>query len=163
MSRSRANTVRTFAVLAGLVPLMTTGCFRYNTEVENTSAQSVQVQILKGRYKREIGNAVLAPGGSVGWDGATNGPVVARVTSAGEVYDVRLPRRALTEINVSAAGVGYSIAGAEQETHRANEDQPADSWDTGSEPADTWDEPVDDTPTDDASEGEMIDLIESDG
>jgi|GEM_PF-3535219 len=159
MPRPRPFATLTLAAALAL-PMLAGGCYSYNTHVHNASNQSVQVSILKGRYQREIGSAVLAPGGSVGWRGATNGPVLAQVTAEGVVHDVSLPRRALTSIDVWGQEVSVTIAGVEQA-----EVAPADT--STEAPAETpsendWepDEGADADPAMDQTE--MIDLIESD-
>jgi len=172
MRRSRCTAPLTLAAVLTL-PVLAGGCYSYNTEVQNTSAQSVQITILKGTRQRAIGSAVLAPGGSVEWHGATNGPVVARVTSEGLVHEVRLPRRSHTEIDVWGAGVGVTIAGVEQiETHdyaETTDTETTDDWqdldDDGWEaaPAEEAVPPAEtELETDDETPNEMIDLIESD-
>ena len=163
MPRPRPFATLTLAAALAL-PMLAGGCYSYNTHVHNASNQSVQVSILKGRYQREIGSAVLAPGGSVGWRGATNGPVLAQVTAEGVVHDVSLPRRALTSIDVWGQEVSVTIAGVEQA-----EVAPADT--STEAPAETpsvndW-EPDDGADADPAmdpamDQPEMIDLIESD-
>lgn len=151
-----ARTALALTSACALLSAGLTGCYRYNTQVRNDSAQSVEVSILKGTRHREIGSAVLAPGGSVGWRGATNGPVIARVTSRGVVHDVELPRRSETVIDVWGDEVRVAIAGVEQETAVAAEEEMIET----AEPA--AEAPASEPP---ASEDdvEVIDLIESDG
>ena len=163
MPRPRPLATLTLAAALAL-PMLAGGCYSYNTEVHNASGQSVQVSILKGRYQREIGSAVLAPGGSVGWRGATNGPVVAQVTAEGVVHDVSLPRRSLTAIDVWGQEINVTIAGTEQ----AAADEAAETeWEADTDATDPMPEAtpetMPETTTDPApDETEMIDLIESD-
>lgn len=151
-----------------LLPAGLAGCYSYNTEVHNASDQSVQISILKGRYQREIGSAVLAPGGSVGWRGATNGPVVAQVTAEGVVHDVSLPRRSLTAIDVWGEEINVTIAGAEQAAaDDAVETESENEWETDTGATDPMPEATPETMPETATdptpdETEMIDLIESD-
>ena len=91
-----------FAVLlccALLLPIG--GCYRYDARAKNLTNQPVRISLHKGCYAREISTAVLAPGTSVGWNGAVNGPVFLRVMAGPEVLDVSLPRRAHTQLEVS--------------------------------------------------------------
>lgn len=159
----RPRPIATLSLAAALaLPMLAGGCYSYDTHVHNASNQSVEVSILKGRYQREIGSAVLAPGGSIGWRGATNGPVVAQVTAEGVVHDVSLPRRSLTAIDVWGQEVSVTIAGVEQ---AEAEDAPADtSTDAPPEalPENDWEPEVDDAAEPAADDTEMIDLIESD-
>lgn len=99
-----------FAVLACFAMLLPVGgCYRYDASAKNLTNQSVRVSLHKGRYQREISTAVLAPGASVGWNGAVNGPVFLRVAAAGESVDVGLPRRAYTELDVGTLDGELSI------------------------------------------------------
>ncbi len=85
------------------------GCYRYDAGAKNLTNQSVRVSLHKGRYQREISTAVLAPGASVGWNGAVNGPVFLRVAGGGESLEVSLPRRVHTVLNVSSLNGQLSI------------------------------------------------------
>ncbi len=98
------------AVLACFALLLPVGgCYRYDAEAKNLTNQSVRVSLHKGRYQREISTAVLAPGASVGWNGAVNGPVFLRVMAVGESVDVGLPRRAYTVLDVGVFDGQLSI------------------------------------------------------
>ncbi len=171
MPRPRPTASLALATVLAL-PLLAGGCYSYDTAVRNASAQSVQITILKGTRQREIGNAVLAPGGSIGWSGATNGPVLARVVSQGAVHDIALPRRSLTTIDVYGTDVEVTIAGVEQEpTQVVEQDAPAET--QSATPADTvesheappTDEVIpaielDESTTEESTTEELIDLIE---
>ena len=153
----RSRPLATLSLAAALaLPMLAGGCYSYNTQVHNASGQSVEVSILKGRYQREIGSAVLAPGGSVGWRGATNGPVVAQVTSEGVVHDISLPRRSLASIDVRGQEVGVTIAGeAQAAADHTKTVTESTGWETDDGASDSMTDPATD-------ETETIDLIESD-
>lgn len=90
-----------FAVLACFALLLPVGgCYRYDARAKNLTNKPVRISLHKGHYQREISTAVLAPGTSVGWDGAVNGPVFLRVMAGPEMLDVSLPRRAYTQLEV---------------------------------------------------------------
>lgn len=157
------------------LPLLAGGCYSYDTAVRNASAQDVQITILKGTRQREIGNAILAPGGSIGWSGATNGPVLARVVAQGTAHDVELPRRALTTIDVYDSDIEVTIAGVEQTAEPNAEPTPSDTTETPLDPTaeetnavESDDDQIDNAATQPPSNGEpeteeMIDLIEDQG
>ncbi|MDQ7013290.1 MAG: hypothetical protein Q9O74_05255 [Planctomycetota bacterium] len=171
MPRPRPTAPLALATLLAL-PILAGGCYSYDTAVRNASAQSVQITILKGTRQREIGNAVLAPGGSIGWSGATNGPVLARVVSQGIAHDIELPRRALTTIDVYDSDVEVTIAGVEQDAPQVVEqDAPADAQpETQTDTTESHEAPatdevlpaieLDESTTEEPATEEIIDLIE---
>lgn len=152
----RRQTAALCLTAALLVPVG--GCYRYEARAENRLSQPVEVSIHKGTRGREISNVVVAPGGSVGWSGAVNGPVVARVTRGGETIEVPIPRRDLTVIEIDQVGV--RVQGAAMETPPAGEIPPPSAGGAGDAgTAGSAGAGADDAGAGDSGE-EMIDLIE---
>lgn len=138
---------RLLALLALAAPAALSGCYAYRAEARNESAQDVRISIVKGTRQRVISTVEVPPGGHIAWEGATNGPVLLRVSRAGSVADdVELPRRINTLVEVTPGGV--RVEGQEAADHPA----PA-----AEHPAPEAEHP--EAPED----NDMIDLIEDDG
>ena len=146
------------------------GCYRYDARAKNLTNQPVRVSLHKGHYQREISTAVLAPGTSVGWDGAVNGPVFLRVMAGPEMLDVSLPRRAYTqlevdmldgELHITKTVEGESVA-IEEPGEAAQCDIKSNEPDEVIEDIEVIELEEDGAEPTEEPEGEMIDLIESD-
>lgn len=97
------------ALAAAALLLPASGCYRYDARANNLTGHEVRVSIHKGTRQREVSTALVGSGGSVGWTGSFNGPVIMRVESEGEVFDIGLPRRAHTVVDVASTGDGPSV------------------------------------------------------
>jgi hypothetical protein len=107
MPRPQPALLAALATAALLLPA--SGCYRYDARANNLTGHEVRVSIHKGTRKREVSTALLGAGGSAGWTGSFNGPVVMRVESEGMTVDVPLPRRAHTEVEIAGGTGAWSL------------------------------------------------------
>lgn len=99
MPRPQPALLAALASAALLLPA--SGCYRYDARANNLTGHEVRVSINKGTRQREVSAAEIENGGSLGWTGSFNGPVVMKVASGGETVVVGLPRRAHTVVDVA--------------------------------------------------------------
>lgn len=159
-------TLRSLAPLALALPLAAGGCYRYDMRATNASTQDVRISLVKGKRQREISTVVLEPGGSVGWAGQSQRPVVLRVSTDPDVGDrteVIVPRRVHTEFEVLSDGGRLTVASDQPTTFV--EPRPAEEPAATEEQPGAMEQPARaDVAQPEAGDGEPeVDLIEDDG